>query len=746
MKPTVEYALAMAKAGYRVFPCKPHSKQPATRNGLHDATTDEGQIRRWWSANPDFGLAVACGQQPNGVNLLAVDVDIKSGGDRTWDGLVGEHGSVNGAPRHDTPSGGFHYFFDAPEGFRNTRNRLGEGIDTRGEGGYVVVPPTQLPDANGELQRYATSKEAALIYNQPHPPPAWIMSLLAPPSAPPPPSPSLNGFSILDEVRAAWRWEDELTADGWTLVRRAGGDSYWKRPGKTDDGHSAVLHASGAFVVFSTEAPRELERIGHPTIDGTGFTVSPVEYLAAMRFGGDVKALAREASVARGLSTPSHTDVSDNLCPSPEADASDLPSLPREFWESSDHLQAIYRAAKAEMVSPESLLVHVLCRVSALIPPCYQLPGISGSKSTAGTLDLMGCVVGASGTGKSVAADAAAGLVPDPGADVPYEQRTILMDMPPGSGEGLIDAFFEETEEIDDKGKARKVRKRFRHAVHMVCDEGNAFVAMTQRRGVTIVETMCSAWSGKTLGQTNAAAERRRLVKARSARFSAVLNIQEGNAYKLFDEGLTVVGFPGRLLFAHVVDPTATIDGPDFPDAIDIHRWPMFHEPQILTYDPAITREIKERRLAAAQGRSGGTTSQHLILQCKLAGVLTLWNGSQHVTTDAWSTAAEILNYSRSVLSKLEARHEAIQRDQRHARAIAKGEAEMVAESVKERALLGRAADRILLVLRDGAMAPSALSAKLTSQQRQYRDEAIEHLRQMGKVQKDADGRWALTP
>ena len=41
-------ALAYAKAGWRVFPCTPGEKVPATSNGVKDATSDEWQIRAWW--------------------------------------------------------------------------------------------------------------------------------------------------------------------------------------------------------------------------------------------------------------------------------------------------------------------------------------------------------------------------------------------------------------------------------------------------------------------------------------------------------------------------------------------------------------------------------------------------------------------------------------------------------------------------------------------------------------------------
>ena len=47
-----EQALAYARHGWPVFPCKPGSKEPATRHGFKDATTDPDKITWWWRRQP----------------------------------------------------------------------------------------------------------------------------------------------------------------------------------------------------------------------------------------------------------------------------------------------------------------------------------------------------------------------------------------------------------------------------------------------------------------------------------------------------------------------------------------------------------------------------------------------------------------------------------------------------------------------------------------------------------------------
>ncbi|WP_221312882.1 bifunctional DNA primase/polymerase [Granulicella aggregans] len=67
----LEVALACTARGWHVFPCKPKSKIPATRNGFKDASVDEAQVRAWWERSPDANVAIACG--PSRLAVLDID-------------------------------------------------------------------------------------------------------------------------------------------------------------------------------------------------------------------------------------------------------------------------------------------------------------------------------------------------------------------------------------------------------------------------------------------------------------------------------------------------------------------------------------------------------------------------------------------------------------------------------------------------------------------------------------------------
>lgn len=64
-------ALAYARHGWLVFPCRSGSKEPATRHGFHDATTHDDQIRAWWNRQPTANIGIATGQP--GPDVLDID-------------------------------------------------------------------------------------------------------------------------------------------------------------------------------------------------------------------------------------------------------------------------------------------------------------------------------------------------------------------------------------------------------------------------------------------------------------------------------------------------------------------------------------------------------------------------------------------------------------------------------------------------------------------------------------------------
>lgn len=148
-------ALRYASRGWAVFPLQPAGKQPRTTHGLHDATSDPRRIRAWWAACPTANVGLATGR------LVVLDVDGEEGR-ASLAALEADRGPLPPTLRASTARGA-HLYFLAPPGpaIPNSAGRLGRGLDVRGEGGYVVAPPSVHPD--GPTYRWASRGTPAVL-------------------------------------------------------------------------------------------------------------------------------------------------------------------------------------------------------------------------------------------------------------------------------------------------------------------------------------------------------------------------------------------------------------------------------------------------------------------------------------------------------------------------------------------------------------------------------------------------------
>lgn len=156
-----EAALVYAGRGWHVLPlygvengqcacgdveCGSPGKHPLrvlVPHGLTQATTDEATIRRWW----ELYLSANIGIRTGAISRLAVlDVDPAHGGENSLAALIKQHGELGEARRVRTGGGGQHLYFRHPGGgfvIKNSAGSLGPGLDVRGDGGYVVAPPSR---------------------------------------------------------------------------------------------------------------------------------------------------------------------------------------------------------------------------------------------------------------------------------------------------------------------------------------------------------------------------------------------------------------------------------------------------------------------------------------------------------------------------------------------------------------------------------------------------------------------------
>jgi hypothetical protein len=195
-KTPLEAALAYARRGWPVFPlhhpdphrgcscidalkCRSPGKHPRTRKGLKDATTDPAQIRRWWELYPLANVGLAMGRKSG---LVAVDVDPRAGGDSSLCELLERYGELPNTLEAITGGGGSHIFFAHPGvSFKNSSSSLGEGLDVKTDGGYVVAAPSL--HASGKRYQWRTRRSPASM-------PGWLLKLLMAEKPPAPAKPS----------------------------------------------------------------------------------------------------------------------------------------------------------------------------------------------------------------------------------------------------------------------------------------------------------------------------------------------------------------------------------------------------------------------------------------------------------------------------------------------------------------------------------------------------------------------------
>ncbi len=142
-------ALALAKDGKPVFPCSPKDKRPLTHAGFKDATLDLKLIRSWWTTFPEGLIGMPTGKISG---ITVVDVDIgkrksddpakKAEGEAAFEWWEENEDKYAKASLIRTKSGGLHLYCKYKPGDVNTQGGIHKGVDRRGEGGYVIVPPS----------------------------------------------------------------------------------------------------------------------------------------------------------------------------------------------------------------------------------------------------------------------------------------------------------------------------------------------------------------------------------------------------------------------------------------------------------------------------------------------------------------------------------------------------------------------------------------------------------------------------
>jgi hypothetical protein len=194
--------LSLANLRFRIFPCYGFDaekqqctcgdancgsagKHPRFRGWQELATNDPEQICRWLTeSNGRYNWAIATG---NGFGVL--DVDPKNGGDKSWGELFVECRLIDQTLETLTGSRGRHIYFRMPDDVcLGNRTGFRPGLDWRGDGGYVLIPPSL--HRCGQRYEWATPIETPLALA-----PACLLEALRKPRSMRPLSVSMNHLS-----------------------------------------------------------------------------------------------------------------------------------------------------------------------------------------------------------------------------------------------------------------------------------------------------------------------------------------------------------------------------------------------------------------------------------------------------------------------------------------------------------------------------------------------------------------------
>lgn len=164
----VTFAVQYAMQGLPVFPvhsvrdglctcknskCENPGKHPATSNGFKSATTNVQAVGSFWSDHPHANIGIATGQVSG---IVVIDIDPRHGGDTSLAELRKQFGNELETLTAETGGGGQHLYFRWPGERIGNRVAIMPGIDVRGDGGYIISPPSA--HQSGNAYRWPTTE------------------------------------------------------------------------------------------------------------------------------------------------------------------------------------------------------------------------------------------------------------------------------------------------------------------------------------------------------------------------------------------------------------------------------------------------------------------------------------------------------------------------------------------------------------------------------------------------------------
>jgi hypothetical protein len=208
--------LTLAERGLRLFPVRACGKVPLIEEWPKKATTNSATLRAWFSEFRGCNWGLATGLDSG---IFVIDVDGEEGAAAIRE-LSERHGYKWTETLTVKTARGKHLYFRYPESaeIRNSASKLAPALDVRGEGGYVIVPPSI--HASGDEYTF-------LSEDAPVAPPRWLLEMLSMPA----------------EGITAWTPTGDIIVEGQRNASLTSLAGAMRRRGATPHGIEAALQA-----------------------------------------------------------------------------------------------------------------------------------------------------------------------------------------------------------------------------------------------------------------------------------------------------------------------------------------------------------------------------------------------------------------------------------------------------------------------------------------------------------------------
>lgn len=701
-------ALAGHDAGLCVIPASSNgTKAPLGqwKRWTRERPTIE-QLQVWFDVQGNVGMGVVCGEVSGRLECVEIEgaFRFRYGEVRSrleGAGLLEEWDRWLTGYAEQSPSGGIHVLVRvAGEGQLpgNTKLALGPErqcwIETRGEGGFVIVAPSGGPvhptGKPWELKAGSFADIATTTAELFEAVCDLLSSFDESPAAETPAFTTQPGHfdgegwigAALDKLPPI---QQVLQDRGWVYVRTEPRGQLWRRPGKAH-GHSARVNHSSRLYVFSSSTPFPLGPRTYDALDimltyDLGHVPSADERTARLReFRPQLEAVLPTPA------GPSNDPQVPDAAAAAQAAGIGALILPPDFWRARDYLSHIYVAALASRVSPDSLWMATKTMYAATIPWNFRLPDN-------GTLDYIGVMAGPSGSGKTRSKQAALELL-----TLFRDLPGIHIGLPPGTGEGMTEFYLKREQDGTQSFKAR--------GAGFYIDEGTWLFDTAARSGNTTIQALKMAWSGELTGSLAGSAERNRFLPPRAVRFAMLIGIQPGIAASFMRKDLTDGGLPQRICWSWTQHPDYPDDRPDYPGPLEVALWLSGEHDAMtqITYCSEIERELAAQQRAAVTGAGTVAMNAHEgYAKLKSAALHALMDGRTVVSPQDWALATLEWETSDKIRSHILATERAAASDLSRARGVARAQEELAADTV----YLERAALSLARKLRDS---PDGLS------------------------------------